>query len=72
MKHTTELGYKAIDTLSGMDIYDDSDKYICNLKGVHVSDFMDENKNIDNDRLDAVIETEMEAVDFLNDQADYM
>ena len=72
MEHTTELGYKAIDTLSGMDIYDDSDIYICNLRGVHVSDFMDENENIDNDRLDAVIETEMEAVDFLNDQADYM
>jgi hypothetical protein len=41
------------------------------MKGVHLSEFMDENENFNDDRLDAMIETEMEAVEFLNDQADY-
>ena len=72
MEHITELGYKAIDTISGMDLYDDCGNYITSMKGLHLSDFMDEAENIDDDRLDAMIETEMQAVDFLNDQADYM
>ena len=72
MEHITELGYKAIDTISGMDLYDDCGNYITSMKGLHLSDFMDEAENIDDGRLDAMIETEMEAVDFLNDQADYM
>lgn len=72
MEHTTELGYKAVDTISGMDLYDDCGSYITSMKGVHLSDFMDEAENIDDDRLEAMIETEMETVDFLNDQADYM
>ena len=72
MEHITELGYKAVDTISGMDLYDDCGSYITSMKGIHISDFMDENENIDNDRLEAMIETEMEAVDFLNDQAAYM
>jgi hypothetical protein len=42
------------------------------MKGLHLSDFMDEAENIDDDRLEDMIETEMEAVDFLNDQADYL
>jgi hypothetical protein len=71
MEHTTDLGYKAIDTLSGMDLYDECGDYITNMKGVHLSEFMDEKGNIDDDRLDAMIETEQEAVEFLNDQADY-
>ena len=72
MEHITELGYKAVDTISGMDLYDDCGSYITSMKGLHISDFMDENENIDDDRLEAMIETEMEAVDFLNDQADYL
>ena len=72
MEHVTEMGYKAIDTLSGMDLYDDCGNYVTSMKGVHLSEFMDENENFNDDRLDAMIETEMEVVDFLNDQADYM
>jgi hypothetical protein len=33
---------------------------------------MDENENIDDDRLDAVIETELEVDNFIQDQAAYM
>lgn len=72
MEHVTESGYKAIDTISGMDLYDDCGSYITSMKGVHLSEFMDENENFNDDRLDAMIETEMEAVDFINDQAEYM
>ena len=72
MEHVTEMGYKAIDTLSGMDLYDDCGNYVTSMKGVHLSEFMDENENFNDDRLDAMIETEMEAVEFLNDQANYM
>lgn len=72
MEHITELGYKAIDTISGMDLYDDCGNYITSMKGVHLSDFMDEAENIDDERLDAVIETELEVDNFIQDQADYM
>lgn len=72
MEHTTELGYKAVDTISGMDLYDDCGNYITSMKGVHLSDFMDEAENIDDERLDAVIETEIEVDNFIQDQAAYM
>ena len=72
MEHITESGYKVVDTLSGLDVYDEAGNYVIAIQGVHVSEFMDENENIDDDRLDAVIETELEADNFIQDQADYM
>ena len=72
MEHITESGYKVVDTLSGLDVYDEAGNYVIAIQGVHVSEFMDENENIDDDRLDAVIETELEVDNFIQDQADYM
>ena len=72
MEHTTESGYKVVDTLSGLDVYDEAGNYVIAIQGVHVSEFMDENENIDDDRLDAVIETEIEVDNFIQDQAAYM
>ena len=72
MEHITESGYKVVDTLSGLDVYDEAGNYVIAIQGVHVSEFMDENENIDDDRLDAVIETELEADNFIQDQAAYM
>lgn len=72
MEHITESGYKVVDTLSGLDVYDEAGNYVIAIQGIHVSEFMDENENIDDDRLDAVIETELEAYNFIQDQADYM
>lgn len=72
MEHVTWSGYKAIDTLSGLDVYDEDGSYVCAIQGVHVSEFMDEDGNIDSDRLDSVIETEIEVDNFIQDQAAYM
>lgn len=72
MEHITESGYKVVDTLSGLDVYDEAGNYVIAIQGVHVSEFMDENENIDDDRLDAVIETELEVDNFIQDQAAYM
>jgi hypothetical protein len=72
MEYITESGYKVVDTLSGLDVYDEAGNYVIAIQGVHVSEFMDENENIDDDRLDAVIETELEVDNFIQDQAAYM
>lgn len=72
MEHITESGYKVVDTLSGLDVYDEAGNYVIAIQGVHVSEFMDENENIDDDRLDAVIENEIEVDNFIQDQAAYM
>jgi len=72
MEHITESGYKVVDTLSGLDVYDEAGNYVIAIQGVHVSEFMDENENIDDDRLEAVIENEIEVDNFIQDQAAYM
>lgn len=72
MKYITENGYEIVDTLSGVDVYDSDGCYVCNLQGVHISEFMDENENVDDSRLDSMIDMEMEAICFIEDQANYI
>jgi hypothetical protein len=72
MRHITESGYEVVDTLSGMDVYDEHGDYVCNLLGVHVSEFMDEEENIDDSRLDSMIDNELEVEAFIDDQVNYM
>jgi hypothetical protein len=70
MKYTTELGYVVTDTLSGADVYVD-DNLVCELP-CHLSHFEDDNGNIDDDKLEGLIQDTIEVDTFLDDQANYM
>lgn len=70
MEYTTENGYTVRDTLSGMDVEDDTGRHVCELP-VNLSHFEDDNGNIDEDMLEAEIKNEIDIEGFLADQADY-
>lgn len=71
MEHITENGYKAVDTLGGIDIYDEYGDYVCELPAVSLYGFMDENDDIDEEKLEEAIHSELEVEGFLKDQAEY-
>lgn len=70
MKHITGMGYEAIETLSGVEIYD-GDAFICTLPGT-LSKFEGEDGEIDDDALEDAIDNQVEIEKFLDDQSAYM
>ena len=72
MEHITEDGYKVVDTLSGVDVYNANDDLTCSIRGIHISEFMDENDNVNDERLNAMIEEELEIEEFLDEQGGYL
>ena len=72
MEHITEDGYKVVDTLSGVDVYNANDDFTCAIRGVHISEFMDEYETVNDERLDAMIEEELEIEEFLDEQGGYL
>jgi hypothetical protein len=71
MVHTSETGYVATDTLSGIDIQDENGSFICELQGLSLSRFEDENGNIDDDQLEQEIRDTLDAQEFLDYQGAY-
>lgn len=72
MEYTTEFdGYTARDTISGIDVSDSNGSYVCELSGVHLSDFMDEDENIDEEKLEQAINEEMDIEATIADQHEY-
>lgn len=72
MEHITEDGYKVVDTLSGVDVYNANDDFTCAIRGIHISGFMDEDGNVNDERLDAMIEEELEIEEFIDEQGGYL
>ena len=68
--YITELGYVVTDTLSGADVHEDGN-LVCELP-CNLSHFEDDDGNIDNDKLEALIKDTIEVDTFLDDQANYM
>ena len=71
MEYISETGYVATETLSGIDIHDDSGNFVCELQGLSLSRFEDENGDIDNDQLEQEIRDTLDAEEFLDEQGAY-
>jgi hypothetical protein len=71
MEYQSETGYVATDTLSGIDIHDDSGNFICELQGLTLSRFEDENGDINSDQLEEEIRDTLDAQEFLDYQSEY-
>ncbi len=64
MLHTeTPNGYLVVERLGGMDVYMD-ECLVCELSG-SLSFYMDDNDNIDGEKLDAAIEDELDTIHVL-------
>lgn len=71
MVYTSETGYVATETISGIDIHDENGSFICELQGLTLSRFEDENGNIDDDQLEQEIRDTLDAQEFMDYQAGY-
>jgi hypothetical protein len=71
MEYISETGYVATETLSGIDIHDDSGNFVCELQGLSLSRFEDENGDIDNDQLEREIRDTLDVEEFLDEQSAY-
>ena len=71
--YETELGYVVKETTSGLDVYEDTEMehYICELGGVSLDNFRDDNDDVDDDKLEAAIKEELEVEDIIAMNADY-
>ena len=47
MEYTTESGYTVKDTTSGIDVEDWNGCHVCELTGINLTSFLDEDDNID-------------------------
>lgn len=56
----SETGFKAKETLGGIDIYDSSDSFVCELPGLILANFMDEDGNISSEQLESEITSVLE------------
>lgn len=64
-EHITELGYYVKETIDGLDVYKDDGTFVCSLDNKTLADYT-YNGAVDNDKLDADIEEEIEVSDFLD------
>ena len=60
--------YVATDTTAGIDITDKDGNFICELNGMGLSYFENENGDIDEDRLESVIRNQIAVEEFLDNQ----
>ena len=67
----SETGYKAKETLGGIDIYDSEDNFVCELAGLTLSRFEDEDGNISSEQLEDEITAELDAQSFIDYQTEY-
>jgi len=73
MEHVTDFeNYKVVETTSGLDVYDNNDKFLCELGGKTLANFTytDENNKeyIDDVALEDAIDEELDIEDFLVNQ----
>jgi hypothetical protein len=69
--YETESGYEVHETLGGLEVYEDGE-YVCEIGGKTLENYRDEDtEDIDDDALEADIEENMEAEEFLNYQKEY-
>lgn len=61
-------GYVATDTAAGIDITDDNGNFICELNGMGLSFFKNENGDIDEERLKDAIRNQIDVEEFLDSQ----
>ena len=71
MEHITESGYTVRDTTSGIDVEDWNGCYVCELTGINLRSFLDEDDNIDDERLEQAIDDEMEIEAIIANQTEF-
>jgi hypothetical protein len=67
----SDTGYKAKETLGGIDIYDSEDNFVCELAGLTLSRFEDEDGNISSEQLESEITSVLDAQSFIDYQTEY-
>ena len=67
----SESGFKARETLSGIDIYDSDNNFVCELDGLTLSRFEDEDGNVDSSQLESEVRSVLDAQSFLDYQKEY-
>ena len=71
MEYTTENGYTVRDTTSGIDVEDWNGCHVCELTGITLYSFLDEDDNIDEEKLEQAIDDEMETEAIIADQTEF-
>lgn len=57
--------YKVKDAITGIQVYDEFDKFVCELSGNSLTHYLDDNDNLNEDELLQDIEDELDTEDFL-------
>lgn len=71
MTHTTEWkGYEVIETIGGLDVYDDTGDFACQLNGMSLADYTYDGK-ISDAELEQAIDDEIETENFIDYQKEY-
>lgn len=71
--YETPMGYVVRETTSGLDVYTDTkmEHYVCELGGVSLDNFRDDNDDVDDDKLEDAINEQIEVEDIIAMNADY-